>query len=520
MLGNFREMLEEMTTSPAMLFYLDNVFSSADGRTRTSPASCSSSTRWARTNYYGAIPASRCRRDNNGVPLGYIDEDVRELARCLTGWSLDERNRRVPLPRNWHDNGAKQVIGLTIPADQPALKDVSDVLDLLASPPRTARFVCTKLCRRLMADDPPLRWWSRQPRSSSTRSTSPTSSAAWCGRSSCRTSSPTPGATRSDVPSRLVISAVRAMGPVFSLPLDETFSRYFCLPAVHHRQSPVHLGAAHRLSGPEGGLADHQRAGHELALGQPAHRRRTPGLATVRSGGCDPGGPRHGGGAGGLLDRSLAAARRSTTATRNEIIDFMAQGRTLMPNSNLTNPAVVGPVAVHGRPDPDVAPLPVALRRLTDDPTNSTELHQRWPRGHRVSSSSIPRSRPATGEPDILVVVFLRGGMDGLNLVPPVSGSDRSRYEVARPSLAVPLSGDGAALTLDGGFGLHPAAAPLLRSMTAVGWPLSMPPGCTIPPAAISKPRTISNSAHPATRPWVRAGSTGTSPQPATCPRR
>jgi uncharacterized protein (DUF1501 family) len=43
-----------------------------------------------------------------------------------------------------------------------------------------------------------------------------------------------------------------------------------------------------------------------------------------------------------------------------------------------------------------------------------------------------------------------------------VSGPDRSLYEAARPSLALPLSGDGAALTLDGGFGLHPAAAPLL----------------------------------------------------------
>jgi len=66
------------------------------------------------------------------------------------------------------------------------------------------------------------------------------------------------------------------------------------------------------------------------------------------------------------------------------------------------------------------------------------------------------------GQPDLLVVVFLRGGMDGLNLVPPVTKTDRNLYETARPNLGVPLSGDGAALTLDGGFGLHPAAAPLL----------------------------------------------------------
>ena len=65
-------------------------------------------------------------------------------------------------------------------------------------------------------------------------------------------------------------------------------------------------------------------------------------------------------------------------------------------------------------------------------------------------------------DPDILVLVFLRGGMDGLNLVPPLSGEDRSRYQAARPTLQVPVSGDGAALPLGSGFGLHPAASQLL----------------------------------------------------------
>lgn len=68
----------------------------------------------------------------------------------------------------------------------------------------------------------------------------------------------------------------------------------------------------------------------------------------------------------------------------------------------------------------------------------------------------------AEGENDeILVVVFLRGGADGLNIVMPVDGPDRGFYEAARPSLKVPVSGDGAALGLDGQFGLHPALAPL-----------------------------------------------------------
>ncbi len=61
----------------------------------------------------------------------------------------------------------------------------------------------------------------------------------------------------------------------------------------------------------------------------------------------------------------------------------------------------------------------------------------------------------------ILVVLFLRGGCDGLSLFPPLSGSDRGYYETARPTLQIPLSGAGAALDLNGQFGVHPAGAPL-----------------------------------------------------------
>ena len=59
---------------------------------------------------------------------------------------------------------------------------------------------------------------------------------------------------------------------------------------------------------------------------------------------------------------------------------------------------------------------------------------------------------------DILVVVFLRGGWDALNVVPPRDGDDRGLYEVARPDIAIPAA---SLLPLDDRFGLHPALAPL-----------------------------------------------------------
>jgi uncharacterized protein (DUF1501 family) len=61
----------------------------------------------------------------------------------------------------------------------------------------------------------------------------------------------------------------------------------------------------------------------------------------------------------------------------------------------------------------------------------------------------------------VLVVVFQRGAVDGLNVVVP--HGEKAYYD-ARPSIAIPRpgSGEGAALDLDGFFGLHPSLAPVL----------------------------------------------------------
>jgi len=60
----------------------------------------------------------------------------------------------------------------------------------------------------------------------------------------------------------------------------------------------------------------------------------------------------------------------------------------------------------------------------------------------------------------VLITVFQRGAVDGLNMIVPFGERD---YYTARPSLAIgkPGSGPDAALDLDGFFGLHPRMAPL-----------------------------------------------------------
>lgn len=66
---------------------------------------------------------------------------------------------------------------------------------------------------------------------------------------------------------------------------------------------------------------------------------------------------------------------------------------------------------------------------------------------------------PGSYNEEMLVVVFLRGGWDALNVVPPIAGADRGFYEAAREELKLPVN---QAINLNGQFGLHPSLAPLV----------------------------------------------------------
>ncbi len=81
--------------------------------------------------------------------------------------------------------------------------------------------------------------------------------------------------------------------------------------------------------------------------------------------------------------------------------------------------------------------------------------------GSRLGMLGFARGQAVAENRETLVVVFLRGGMDGLSFIPPIDGEDRGHYETARPNLKIPTSGSRAALTLTDRFGLHPSAAAL-----------------------------------------------------------
>ena len=85
--------------------------------------------------------------------------------------------------------------------------------------------------------------------------------------------------------------------------------------------------------------------------------------------------------------------------------------------------------------------------------------------GTGLSIGFSPRSFAASGSDNALVMLFFRGGMDGLNFLLPLNGVNRTEYESKRPNIQIPTN---RALSLNGAFGL-PESCGHLHSLYHAG---------------------------------------------------
>lgn len=158
MFGNFREMLEAVAKSPAMLYYLDNQSNEGGDPNENYARELFELHAMGAENYLGVIEdnAGNYDRiyDENGEPMGYIDAWVYGATTCFTGWQADSENGQFVFNDSAHFPFAKIVLGQTLP-DFQGEKDGHDVLDMLVNHPGTARYIARKLCRRLITDNPP-----------------------------------------------------------------------------------------------------------------------------------------------------------------------------------------------------------------------------------------------------------------------------------------------------------------------------------------------------------------------------
>jgi uncharacterized protein (DUF1800 family) len=190
-MGKFRDLLGATAKSPAMLFFLDN-WLSADPVAWQKMQKELQERRQLRGGPFGGGPfggprfpqgrpgpngnpndanaKAKQKQDRGlnenygrelmelhtlGVDGGYTQDDVINVAKAFTGWSI-RQPRRDPeffFEERLHDNSVKTVLGHEIHAG--GMKDGEEVLDILARDPHTAHHISFELAQRFVSDNPP-----------------------------------------------------------------------------------------------------------------------------------------------------------------------------------------------------------------------------------------------------------------------------------------------------------------------------------------------------------------------------
>ena len=145
-MGNYRELLVELSRNPAMIFWLDN-----------------------NENHRDAVNENWGRELLELFSMGvsnYTEVDVREASRAFTGWTIQAKHPRQPFGRfPWrfeylaedHDEGEKTFLGET------GNLGGEDIIDIVVHQPATARFICRHLYNFFVADDVQVPAWTIEP---------------------------------------------------------------------------------------------------------------------------------------------------------------------------------------------------------------------------------------------------------------------------------------------------------------------------------------------------------------------
>ena len=159
-LGKFEDLLEAVAHSPAMMIYLDNAESMgpdspAAERAKTAAARRPDAKKKADAGLNENYARELMELHTLGVNGGYTQADVTQVARVLTGWTVDRPQFGgdfVFAPQR-HEGGTKTVLGTKIKEN--GEMEGRELLHMLAMRPATAQFLSRKLAIRFVSDDPP-----------------------------------------------------------------------------------------------------------------------------------------------------------------------------------------------------------------------------------------------------------------------------------------------------------------------------------------------------------------------------
>ncbi len=170
--GNFRDLLEEVAMSAAMMRYLNNAVSGAAGPTENYARELLELHTLGAPAYFGVSgpapgtpAAATVSVDGSRVAAGFTDADIVQAARALSGWTIEhgQPGPNGPLPFTGrfvynplqHHDGAGMFMGVDLSSLGAPMAQGRKVLDIVAGHPATAAFICGKLCRRIFGDAPP-----------------------------------------------------------------------------------------------------------------------------------------------------------------------------------------------------------------------------------------------------------------------------------------------------------------------------------------------------------------------------
>jgi uncharacterized protein (DUF1800 family) len=150
-LGKFRDLLLATAQHPAMLFYLDNWSSIGPDSVVAGRPNQKKQQRGLNENYGREV----MELHTVGVNGGYSQADVTNLAKILTGWTIDQPQQGggFVFDLRKHEPGTKQWFGQKV--SENGYVEGQRALEWLASQPQTAHFISYKLAQRFVADDPP-----------------------------------------------------------------------------------------------------------------------------------------------------------------------------------------------------------------------------------------------------------------------------------------------------------------------------------------------------------------------------
>ncbi|KAF0242083.1 MAG: hypothetical protein FD180_4104 [Planctomycetota bacterium] len=171
--GKFEDMLMACAKNPGMLVYLDNVFSQRPLSEREKEMVERGGANRKKSEFIQKLERQRGLNENfarelmelhtvgvqnENVPGGYTQQDVIAVARALTGWtvSFGEDRCEFVFRKEWHDDDPKKigVLNLSL-TGAGGIEEGEEIIRRLARHPLTAKFICWKLCRHLVNDQPP-----------------------------------------------------------------------------------------------------------------------------------------------------------------------------------------------------------------------------------------------------------------------------------------------------------------------------------------------------------------------------